>query len=408
MFALYGRIIMLSSGAAKTAPGGRGSFVVEDASSSNEYKVVLPPMPTGSTCLNSVLLHCDLKGRPYRIEDFREELKRIAVLNDIVALGAFQMNHVWLATLRTSEAKERLVSSKELVVKNLRCVIIDPSTTEVRVRLHWVPYHVHDDAVRRLLEPYGKVIEVGREMWRVEGFQGIESTTRFVRMTLKSGLTPDDMPHQLRLHGANTLIIIPGRVPVCLRCKRAGHIRRECRVPKCSQCFRFGHDKEECMKTYAGVTEVQGLEEHTAFTMDTEEAEKAARGSGFDALPSTEQQGKPAGDDGSGEGAVETKQDTSAPHVPEPVSGPPASAPTSPEGSETPTARPSTTETTSERHDDMDETTDSTKRGLEDTPPKADTTLTPNPWWGFEKNKRGRFKAVLNAPPEDRRRRDSE
>lgn len=227
-------------------------------------------------------------------------------------------------------------------------------------------------------------------------------------MTLKSGLTPDDMPHQLRLHGANTLIVIPGRVPVCLRCKRAGHIRRECRVPKCSQCFRFGHDKEECMKTYAGVTEVQAREEHTAFTMDTEEAEKAARGLGFDAPPSTEQQGKPAGDDGSGEGAVETERDKSAPNILEPASGPPASDPTSPGGSKTPTARPSTTKTTSERHDDMDETTDSTKRGLEDTPPKTDTTLNPNPWWGFEKNKRGRFKVVLNAPPEDRQRCDSE
>ncbi|XP_040064703.1 uncharacterized protein LOC120838726, partial [Ixodes scapularis] len=237
---------------------------------------------------------------------------------------------------------------------------------------------------------------------------GIESTTRFVRMTLKSGLTPDDMPHQLRLHGANTLIVIPGRVPICLRCKRAGHIRRECRVPKCSQCFRFGHDKDECMKTYAGVTEVQALDEHAAFTMDTEEAERAARGLGFDTTPSTEQQGKPAGDDGSGEGALGTKRDKSAPHVLEPASGPRASAPTSPEGSKTPTARPSTTETTSKRHDDMDETTDSTKRGLEDTPPKADTTLNPNPCLGFEKNKRGRFKVVLNAPPDDRQRCDSE
>ncbi|KAG0434728.1 hypothetical protein HPB47_018914 [Ixodes persulcatus] len=294
---------MLSSGAAKTAPGGRVSFVVDGASSSGEYKVVLPPMPTGTTCLNSVLLHCDLK----------EELKRIAVLSDIVALGAFQMIHVWLATLRTSEAKERLVSSKELVVKNLRCVIIDPSTTEVRVRLHWVPFHVHDDAVRRLLEPYGKVIEVGREIWRVDGFQGIESTTRFVRMTPKSGLAPDDMPHQLRLHGANTLIVIPGRVPVCLRCKRAGHIRRECRVPKCSQCFRFGHDKEECMKTYAGVTEVQAREEHTAFTMDTEEPRKPRVVWG-----STPHRRR--GD----------KRDKSAPNILEPASGPPASDPTSP------------------------------------------------------------------------------
>ncbi|CAN7983824.1 unnamed protein product, partial [Ixodes hexagonus] len=126
--------------------------------------------------------------------------------------------------------------------------------------------------------------------------------------------------------------------------------------------------------------------------MDSEEAEKAARGLQFDAPPSTEHQGKPAGADGSGEGTAERREDKLAPHVPEPVSGPPASAQKSPEGSQAPpAARPSTAEKKpSERQDDMDETTDSTKRGLEDTPPTAGTTPNPNPWLGFEKNKRGR------------------
>ncbi|CAN7988412.1 unnamed protein product, partial [Ixodes hexagonus] len=73
-------------------------------------------------------------------EDFRQELKRCAVLADIVSLGGFQMNHIWIATLRTPEAKQRLVDCKELKVKQLRCLVIDPSSTEVRLRLHWVPY----------------------------------------------------------------------------------------------------------------------------------------------------------------------------------------------------------------------------------------------------------------------------
>lgn len=160
------------------------------------------------------MLHCDIKERPYSIEEYKQELKRCAVLSDNAGLGAFQMNHVWLATLRTPKTKERLLNAKELNVKALHCLIIDPSTTEVRVRLHWLAFHVPDDAVRRLLEPYGKVSNVGREKRGVTGFEGVESTTLVARVTFRSCVTPDSIPQQLRLHGANVLVVFLGRAPV--------------------------------------------------------------------------------------------------------------------------------------------------------------------------------------------------
>lgn len=130
-----------SPGAAITALAGRGSFG-NSAAAADEYNVVLPPIPTGMAVMNSVLLHGDLKGRAYRIEDLKTELKRCGVLNEILSFGAFQMNHVWMATLQTPEAKQRLVETKELKVKNLRCIVIDSSCSEVRLRVHWVPFHV--------------------------------------------------------------------------------------------------------------------------------------------------------------------------------------------------------------------------------------------------------------------------
>ncbi|KAM7282260.1 uncharacterized protein ISCGN_002410 [Ixodes scapularis] len=126
---------MSSVEASATALAGRGSNHSGE-STNDDYKIVLPQMPTGITSETSVLLHCDLKGRPYRIQDFRQEMARCGVLGDIAALGAYQMNHVWMATLRTAEAKRRLVDAKELQVKGLRCLVVDPSITELRPRLH--------------------------------------------------------------------------------------------------------------------------------------------------------------------------------------------------------------------------------------------------------------------------------
>uniref|UniRef100_A0A090X973 Putative l1-5 dr n=2 Tax=Ixodes ricinus TaxID=34613 RepID=A0A090X973_IXORI len=187
------------------------------------------------------------------------------------------MNHVWMVTLHTEDAKRRLVAAKELKVKGLRCLVIDPSNSEVRVRVHWLPFHVPDEAVQRALAPYGKVNEVIRETWRAEGFLGVQSTTRVVRMTLKDGVAVDAMPHQLRFSGGNSLVVIPGRAPQCLRCKRTGHVRRECKVPKCTECHSFGHESKGCVKTYARATGPPADQETSDFLMEADEAESSAK-----------------------------------------------------------------------------------------------------------------------------------
>ncbi|KAM7280979.1 uncharacterized protein ISCGN_006179 [Ixodes scapularis] len=401
-----------SNGAATTALGGRGPLFTEPSSHTDDYKVALPPIPTGVTVLNSVLLHCDLKGRPYRIEDFRQEPKRCAVLSDIVALGAFQMNHLWMATLRAPEAKQRLLDAKELEVKKLRCVVIDPCCTEVRVRLHWIPFHVPDNAVRMLLEPYGKVGDAGRE-WRVEGFEGVESTTRVARVTLKSGFTPDDVPHQQRLQGANVLIVIPGRAPGCFWCMRTGHIRRYCRVPKCSVCSRFGHEKETCVKTYADVTGGAVVEELSQHIMDVEEAENAAHGPPAKPPLTGEPKCHTAESNSPAAVSIEKGQEemTGGSCDVSGVATPIAATQVKHPGAPRDAYRPEAEKTPPGPLESMDETTESVKRGLEENlddenpPPMKGMTPAPNPW--TEKNKKGRYKILPLTPPDGGERRDS-
>lgn len=226
---------------------------------------------------NSVLLHGDVSARPYKIGDFRAEMERLGVIGHIEALGAYQMNHLWMVTFKTEEAKLRLVTAKELEVKGKRCIVVDPENADVRMKLHWLPFHASDETVRRALEPFGKVQDLTREKWKAEGFIGVQSTTRLVRLSLKEGVTLERIPHQLRIAGGNVLVLIPGRDPLCLRCKGTGHIRRECRVPRCDECHRFGHERDNCVRTYATVTQEVVADGDGVLNMDEEEAEEAAR-----------------------------------------------------------------------------------------------------------------------------------
>lgn len=111
----------------------RGSAQV--STSSNDYRIVLPRLPSGKLVADSVFLHADLAGRPYRAQDFRDALRNVIDLKDISSIGQFQMSHVWMVTCKTALAKIKLVTCGEFLVRGRRCVVIDPEPTEAAMAM---------------------------------------------------------------------------------------------------------------------------------------------------------------------------------------------------------------------------------------------------------------------------------
>ncbi|KAH9367356.1 hypothetical protein HPB48_010151 [Haemaphysalis longicornis] len=240
------------------------------------YRFLLPSIPSEDSMRACLILHCDLGAWPYRIDDFRTPFLLLGVLKDIAGIGPFQMGHVWLIKLKTPEARQRLLDSGGLQVMGRYCAVIDPIQQEVTVKVHWVPFHVADAVLVRVFADFGDVKDVRQDTWGAAGFEATESTTRLVRMMLREDFTPDDLPHMLRFYGGSILVVMPGRAPQCLRCRRTGHILKDCRTPRCSKCKTFGHLAEECVRTYANVTGNPEEAEVLPEVMDDEEAELAA------------------------------------------------------------------------------------------------------------------------------------
>ncbi|XP_077486303.1 uncharacterized protein LOC144097455 [Amblyomma americanum] len=239
---------MLHAGNSASAVG-RGLPTSQDTTDS--YKVVLPRLPTGNVVLNTVFLHADLKGRPYRAPDFRDALAQILDLREILCIGQYQMSHVWMVTCESSSSKQKLVKKAEFPVKGLRCMVFDPDTKNVKVKLLWLPRYMEHRRIVEALEPYGTVQSVEREKWRCPGMEHMETANRELSLTLKDGVSASTIPHTLNVYGVQALVLIPGRPPLCLRCSRVGHARRQCRTPRCTQCRRFGHTAENCVLSYA-------------------------------------------------------------------------------------------------------------------------------------------------------------
>ncbi|KAH6924382.1 hypothetical protein HPB50_016438 [Hyalomma asiaticum] len=215
-----------SARAVSAAASGRGS---RNSIAPPGYQCVLPTLPSGETMKECLFLHFDAAGRPYRLEDFRDPLQELGVLKDVTGIGPFEMTHVWLI-------KEVLLNAGGI-------------EQDIALKVHWVPFHVTGEALKKAFDHYGEVKEVRQDEWKVRGFEQAESTTGIVRMTLREDLTPYALPHLLRIFGGSVLVVVPGRAPICLRCRRKGHIRRDCRVPRCAQCREFGHELKGCVRT---------------------------------------------------------------------------------------------------------------------------------------------------------------
>ncbi|KAH7951852.1 hypothetical protein HPB52_014093 [Rhipicephalus sanguineus] len=241
------------------------------------YRFLLPTLPTGEGMNLCVFLHGDPSKRPYRIEDFREPLEEAGVLKAVSGIGAFQMSHVWLVKFQTPEAKNTVLAKGGLRVKGGYCAIIDPCKQEITLKIHWVPFHIPGEALRKVLSEFGEVKDVRLDEWHVPGFECAESTTRVVRMVLKEGVTAEELPHLFKFYSGSVLVVVPGRAPTCLRCRRRGHIRRDCQTPRCAGCRAFGHVREDCARTYASVIGASpAVEDSHEHIMDADEAESTA------------------------------------------------------------------------------------------------------------------------------------
>ncbi|KAM7305227.1 hypothetical protein ISCGN_015124 [Ixodes scapularis] len=259
--------------------------------------------------LNSLFLHADMAARPYRAPDFRDAICSIIDPKDIISLGQYQMSHVWMITCTNALAKAKLASREELTVKGKRCLVIDPETKDVKLKLMWLPSHIEDRRVVEAFQPYGKVISIEREKWRVPGMETMETMNRHVTLSLAEGVSSSKIPYLLMVFGCQCFVILPGRPPLCLRCNRVGHIRRFCRIPRCSDCGRFGHSPEDCVLTYAdklkqGTT--RGEETSTELLMDVSEVVEPTG----EIPPPADYEGKPATDQPPPEPEVETQEES--------------------------------------------------------------------------------------------------
>ena len=231
----------------------------------------------------TLILSGDRAGTPYFREDFLNGLKLVLGdgISQIVSFGPLAKNTEWFLMVKSERARDNLLAAGVVKVKGGVFRVRSADSTQFRVRIHWAPPFIPNDVIINHLSQYGKVLSCVNEMSVSKGFENVATGVRTVVMCGNKA----DLPHFFVVVDKSTkqtfqlLVTVTGRPPICLRCNKVGHFRRECTTPYCRHHGEYGHKTEECsaVGSYAGV--LRGKNNAEPEPVEIEEVSGTAEGS---------------------------------------------------------------------------------------------------------------------------------
>ena len=231
----------------------------------------------------TLILSGDRAGTPYFREDFLNGLKLVLGdgISQIVSFGPLAKNTEWFLMVKSERARDNLLAAGVVKVKGGVFRVRSADSTQFRVRIHWAPPYIPNDVIINHLSQYGKVLSCVNEMSVSKGFENVATGVRTVVMCGNKA----DLPHFFVVVDKSTkqtfqlLVTVTGRPPICLRCNKVGHFRRECTTPYCRHHGEYGHKTEECsaVGSYAGV--LRGKNNAEPEPVEIEEVSGTAEGS---------------------------------------------------------------------------------------------------------------------------------
>ena len=138
--------------------------------------------------------------------------------------------------------------------------------TQFAARVDWAPAFIPNAAIAKVLGESCKVQSIAMETRTCKGFEGIPTG---IRQLVLTGVK-DEIPHVFTIVNPKTeekfelLITIPGRSPLCFKCKHRGHYQSECFTPYCRQCGVYGHSTEKCVMANSYSSALRGSSKQQA------------------------------------------------------------------------------------------------------------------------------------------------
>ena len=135
-----------------------------------------------------------------------------------------------------------------LKVRGCNFYVRSADKTQFAARVHWAPAFIPNAAIAKVLGESCKVQSIAMETSTCKGFEGIPTG---IRQLVLTGVK-DEILHVFTIVNPKTeekfelLITIPGRSPLCFKCKHTGHYRSECFTPPQTMRGIWSFHREMC------------------------------------------------------------------------------------------------------------------------------------------------------------------
>lgn len=175
---------------------------------------------------------------------FGQQLENTVGLRALEAVGPTANRNLFQLTFNTVDAAKKFLDAGDFIVKNRTAKVSMVTKSKFRIRVHWVPHFVPMSVIVNSLERSEclKVQHAHNEKSRVKGFEHVFTWVRSFTVTADF---VDDIPSFISWSFeemvGRALVTAEDKPPVCLRCHKTGHVRKNCDESYCNLCRSFGH-----------------------------------------------------------------------------------------------------------------------------------------------------------------------
>ena len=167
---------------------------------------------------------------------------------NVVTLGPMLKNNTHYMGVDTTACRETLINRGWIVINDRRFRVRSVDDTRFVARIPWCPPYIPGSAIAAALGDKSVVTNVEYEMYKWKGLENISTGIRLVSMVGDRHTVPHliQVTNPLNKQTYEMLVTVVGRAPLCLKCRRTGHYRRDCTTPYCRHHGIYGHSTEQC------------------------------------------------------------------------------------------------------------------------------------------------------------------
>ncbi|CAF1003253.1 unnamed protein product [Brachionus calyciflorus] len=207
--------------------------------------------------INTFLIHNKNKDQPFLRDDILNSLADL-IGNDICHLDYLSQhdsNRKWYVTFRREFSINHLYDTEIKIGDQMArienpFIEYDPIYT-FKYRISWLPHNFEQEYVKEWFSNFTtKEIIVEEEYEKSEKLKHVKNGNFRVTIRVKrsNSVMYEKMSGVSEINGFKFLISRLGKPPICLLCKKEGHVKRNCvsLSLKCDFCNKIGHLSENC------------------------------------------------------------------------------------------------------------------------------------------------------------------